>query len=229
MLVRRSADTIARDANHGQRMDAVYRTQRHFYDLTRKYYLLGRDRLIARLDARPAMRVLEIGCGTGRNLIAVARDWPGTAMAGLDISTAMLESAQAAVSKAGLDSRITLVQGDASDFVDAKPFGDQLFDRVFLSYTLSMIPAWELALEEAVAMLAPGGSIHIVDFGQQERLPSPFRKMLFAWLNQFHVRPRACLPAVAQELAERHDLTCAFTPLWRGYAWSVVLSRPQSL
>ena len=30
-------------------MDAIYRTQRHFYDLTRKYYLLGRDRLIREL------------------------------------------------------------------------------------------------------------------------------------------------------------------------------------
>ncbi|HWU72526.1 MAG TPA: SAM-dependent methyltransferase, partial [Sphingomonas sp.] len=27
-------------------MDAIYRSQRHFYDLTRKYYLLGRDALI---------------------------------------------------------------------------------------------------------------------------------------------------------------------------------------
>lgn len=225
MLLRRSVGAIGHEADHGARMDTVYRTQRHFYDLTRKYYLLGRDRLIAGLDARPAMRVLEIGCGTGRNLIAVARMWPGTTLAGLDISAAMLESAQSAVAKAGLDSRIMLAQGDASNFVDAKPFGDRLFDRIFLSYTISMIPAWELALEEAVAMLAPGGSLHIVDFGQQERLPAPFRNMLFAWLNQFHVRPRADLPAVAQELAERHDLTCAFTPLWRGYAWSVVLNR----
>ncbi|RUV53463.1 SAM-dependent methyltransferase, partial [Mesorhizobium sp. M5C.F.Ca.IN.020.14.1.1] len=33
-------------ARHAELMDGVYRWQRHIYDLTRKYYLLGRDRLI---------------------------------------------------------------------------------------------------------------------------------------------------------------------------------------
>ena len=35
-------------------MDSVYRRQRHIYDVTRKYFLLGRDTLIAR--AEPAAR-----------------------------------------------------------------------------------------------------------------------------------------------------------------------------
>ncbi|TIV74063.1 MAG: SAM-dependent methyltransferase, partial [Mesorhizobium sp.] len=37
-------------ASHAELMDGVYRWQRHIYDLTRKYYLLGRDRLIDGLD-----------------------------------------------------------------------------------------------------------------------------------------------------------------------------------
>ena len=56
-------------------MDRMYRHQRHIYDLTRKFYLLGRDRLIAALDPA-AGDVLEIGCGTGRNLILAARRYP---------------------------------------------------------------------------------------------------------------------------------------------------------
>jgi S-adenosylmethionine-diacylgycerolhomoserine-N-methlytransferase len=54
-------------------MNRTYRHQRHIYDVTRKYYLFGRDRLIARLDPPAGGRVLEIGCGTARNLIAAAR------------------------------------------------------------------------------------------------------------------------------------------------------------
>ena len=62
--------------DHKGLMDRVYRDQRHIYDLTRKYYLLGRDGLIADLDVPAGGAVLEIGCGTGRNLIAVGKAWP---------------------------------------------------------------------------------------------------------------------------------------------------------
>ena len=50
-------------------MDRMYRRQRHIYDLSRKFYLLGRDEAIARLRPAPGDKVLEIGCGTGRNLV----------------------------------------------------------------------------------------------------------------------------------------------------------------
>ena len=58
---------------HAELMDGVYRYQRHVYDLTRKYYLLGRDRLIDGLAVPPGGTVLELGCGTGRNLVKAAR------------------------------------------------------------------------------------------------------------------------------------------------------------
>ena len=44
-------------------------------------------------------------------------------------------------------------------------FAREGFDRVFCSYTLSMIPPWQAVVEQAMRMLAPGGSLHIVDFG----------------------------------------------------------------
>ncbi len=210
--------------NHGARMDGVYRTQRHFYDLTRKFYLLGRDRLIAGLDAQRGMAILEVGCGTGRNLIAAARRWPGAGFTGLDISAAMLETAQASIARRGMALRITLVEADASNFSAAPALAGRRFDRIFLSYTLSMIPGWEAALEEAISALAPDGSLHIVDFGQQERLPRWFRRLLFAWLRQFHVTPHADLPAVLGELARRHGRRVEFRPLYRGYAWASSVS-----
>ena len=52
-----------------RRMNRMYRWQRHIYDGTRRYYLLGRDRLIANLRPDAGTTVLEIGCGTGRNLV----------------------------------------------------------------------------------------------------------------------------------------------------------------
>lgn len=210
--------------SHAMRMDGIYRTQRHFYDLTRKYYLLGRDRLIEGLDATPGMEVLEVGCGTGRNLVRAAQHWQGVYFTGLDISAAMLETASVSVMREGLIEQIALHQADAAAFTTIPYFTERKFDRIFLSYTLSMIPPWELALEEAAGALAKGGSLHIVDFGQQEKLPGWFRAMLFAWLRHFHVSPRASLRAVLEDLADRHDLRLRFRPLYRGYAWEAVLS-----
>lgn len=51
-----------------QKMDRMHRWSRHVYGLTRRYYLLGRDELLDRIAARPAGHVLEVGCGTARNL-----------------------------------------------------------------------------------------------------------------------------------------------------------------
>jgi S-adenosylmethionine-diacylgycerolhomoserine-N-methlytransferase len=87
-------------------MDRMYRHQRHVYDLTRKYYLAGRDEAILRLEARPGDTVLEIGCGTGRNLIKAARAYPEARVFGLDVSREMLETAAASIARAGLASRI---------------------------------------------------------------------------------------------------------------------------
>uniref|UniRef100_UPI003A8A6CB9 class I SAM-dependent methyltransferase n=2 Tax=Sphingomonas sp. GlSt437 TaxID=3389970 RepID=UPI003A8A6CB9 len=214
----------ANAADHAGHMDAIYRTQRHFYDLTRKYYLLGRDRLIAGLAPPEGGTVLEVGCGTGRNLIEAAKRWPKARFYGIDISAAMLETARAKVAAAGLSERITLAQGDATAFDAAALFGVERFDRIFQSYTLSMIPDWQGAIREAAGKLAPDGRLDIVDFGQQERLPGAFRRLLFAWLGQFDVTPRTNLAEVIDSTASAQGLRARFTPLYRGYAWSARLT-----
>ena len=213
------------DAGHAGHMDAIYRTQRHFYDLTRKYYLLGRDRLIRDLAPPPGGSVIEIGCGTGRNLIVAARAWPNARFYGIDISEAMLETARKNVAKAGLADRIVFAQGDATAFDAQALFGVAQFDRVFQSYTLSMIPDWKGALREGAGKLAAGGRLDIVDFGQQERLPGAFKALLFAWLAQFDVTPRAELKGAACSVARDTGLTASFASLRNGYAWSARLSR----
>lgn len=222
-MLMRSEGKVPSARGQGARMDAIYRSQRHIYDLTRKYYLLGRDRLIARLETGAGSQVLEVGCGTGRNLVAAARRCPEAQFTGLDISPAMLETARAAMRRHRLDGRVMLVEADACDFAGSGSLADRHFDRIFFSYTLSMIPAWECAIEEALGALSPQGSLHIVDFGQQERLPRLFRSALFAWLRHFHVSPRAGLRPVLEDAALRHDRRLEFRSLYRGYAWEAVL------
>lgn len=199
-------------------MDRIYRRQRHFYDFTRKHYLLGRDRLIAGLAPPSDGRMLEVGCGTARNLVAAARTWPQARLYGIDISAEMLGTARQVVGRAGLADSITLARADATSFDPAWLFGVPSFSRIFFSYSLSMIPAWQAALAEAVGWLAPGGELHIVDFGGQERLPAWFRAGLRLWLAGFHVSPRDLLEAELGVLAGHSGTIVRFERPYGGYA-----------
>lgn len=207
-------------------MDGIYRHQRHIYDLTRRYYLLGRNDLIAALKPPAGGTVLEIGCGTARNLILTAERYRNAKLYGIDISAEMLKSADAMVVKNNLSGRIRLAQGDATRFDAGELFGVKNFGRVFFSYSLSMIPGWEEALEQAVAATAPGGELHVVDFGQQTALPGWFGTGLRAWLTRFHVTPRANLGDVMAALAQRHRGELRFSTLYRDYARIGVIRLP---
>ena len=212
---------------HSALMDGVYRRQRHFYDVTRKFFLLGRDRLIADLAPPPGARVLEIGCGTGRNMIVAARRYPQARFCGIDISEQMLTTARQSIARAGLEGRITLAQGDATGFDAQALFGAAAFERVFFSYSLSMIPDWRAALAQGAAATAPGGALQVVDFGRQEGLPGVAKAGLRRWLALFDVAPRDGLDeGVAQVAAEAGLDAPQVTPIYGGFAWLMRAARP---
>lgn len=178
------------DLEHGALMDRVYRHQRYFYDLTRKYYLFGRDRLIDGLNSQPGDRIVEVGCGTARNLVKIARRYPEARLFGLDASKEMLKTASDTVRRAGLSHRILLSHGYAEDLSPAVFGESHPFNACVFSYSLSMIPDWRRALNAAAQGLAAHGRIHIVDFGDLEGFGAGTRKLMLRWLALFHVVPR---------------------------------------
>ena len=208
-----------------ERMDRHYRYQRFIYDLTRTHYLIGRKHLIAHLSPPPGGTVLEIGCGTAWNLIRVAQRFPHARIYGVDVSNAMLDTASAAIKRHGLAGRIVVAQADATNFSAADVFGIPTFDRVFFSYALSMIPGWYDALDVGASQVAPGGSLHVVDFGQCERLPGSFKAALFAFLDHYTVTPRADLEQICRQICKEHGLSLSFQRLHRGYTDYTVLTR----
>ncbi|WP_244464726.1 class I SAM-dependent methyltransferase [Martelella endophytica] len=205
---------------HADAMDAMYRYQRHIYDLTRKYYLFGRDGLIAGLDVPPGGSLLEVACGTGRNLKKAEALYPEARLYGFDISEEMLASARGNFR----NDAASFIAADACRF-KASDFGAEGFDRIMISYALSMIPDWRRAVVAALDALLPEGQLHVVDFGQQEKLPRAFRVVLRAWLARFHVHPRAEMMAVLAEEAGARGMTLAFHSVGGGYAWYAVLRR----
>ncbi len=208
-------------SGHDALMDGVYRHQKHIYDLTRKYYLFGRDRLIAELGATPGQSVLELGCGTGRNLAEIGRAWPEARLHGLDISREML-----GLAARKLGPRAALAAGDATTFDAAALFGTAGFDHVVVSYALSMIPDWQGTIAHAATLLNRGGRLHIVDFGDLGGLPRPLAGLLRAWLRRFHVTPRDAMSVTATRVAAIHGLTLVKTHGPLRYYQLLTLARP---
>jgi S-adenosylmethionine-diacylgycerolhomoserine-N-methlytransferase len=217
-------------ADQAVAMDRMYRLTRHVYDVTRAYYLLGRDRMLAKVITNPSTATLEVGCGTARNLIKLARRPEPGLLCGLDASQEMLDPAAASIIRAGVPAagheRIRLRQGLA-ECLDAKSmFGrDQPFDTIFFSYCLSMVPTWPGALEAALANLKTGGHLVIVDFWDQRDLPGVFAAGLKKWLSMFHVH---YLPEVHDALAAlgtsgRADV--AFESVAKRYAYIASLTK----
>ena len=160
--------------------------------------------------------------------MAVARRYPGVRIFGVDISGEMLKSAEAAVRRAGFTDRIALARGDAAGFDPAAVFDVSAFDRVFISYALSMIPPWRSVLGRGLALTGPGGCLSVVDFGLCERLPGWVEAGLLAWLRRFGVTPRAELAEEAAQQAVRQGARPTTLPLARGYAIYLRIERPAS-
>ena len=208
-----------------EKMDRMYRYQRYFYDSTRKYYLFGRDKLIEQMDVQVDENVLEVGCGTGRNLAILAEKFPLTQFYGLDASTEMLKTAQAKVDAKKL-SNITLKTALADDFLHKETFGlDERFDSIFFSYSISMIPTWKESIANALHNLRPGRKIYIVDFYDQRDLPAWFRKILQVWLKRFHVQFWEDLMPHLKSLEKQGLVTLDVTSVFRRYSFLAELTK----
>jgi S-adenosylmethionine-diacylgycerolhomoserine-N-methlytransferase len=201
-----------------EKMDKMYRHQRYFYDLTRKYYLLGRDRLLREMRVADGENVLEIGCGTARNLILLAKKHGGAHFFGLDASSEMLKTAERKINAKHLEN-ITLKTALADEFRFDETFGlTREFDACFFSYAVSIIPPWKESIENALSNLKPGKSLYIVDFYDQKNLPVWFQKMLQSWLRQFHVKyPKELIPFL-ESLERKGFGKLKVTPLFRRYS-----------
>ncbi|WP_409562447.1 class I SAM-dependent methyltransferase [Hyphomicrobium sp. MC8b] len=204
------SDAAAMTESAASAMDGMYRHQRYIYDFTRRYYLIGRDQMIAELAPPVGGTVLEVGCGTARNLLRAARRYPLAKFYGLDVSEEMLKTARASIDRSPFRDIVTIAQADATTFSASELFGIANIDRIFISYALSMIPPWQDVIARAVSQLSPTGELHIVDFGTMATMPSLARRGMRAWLTKFSVTPRQELEDVVRDVARRSGRSAAF-------------------
>lgn len=207
-------------------MDNMYRWTRHVYDISRKYYLLGRDCLIENLDAKNGEAICEVGCGTARNLIKMAKKYPQATFFGLDASDEMLKTASLNLKRANLENKILIKQSFSQSFLPSDIFQtSRPLDKIVFSYALSIIPPWKESINHAIDLLPSGGEIHIVDFGGQESLPAGFRKFLFWFLDKFHVYYKPEILEYLHELEKNDSGVLDLKSLYRGYTYHAIFKK----
>lgn len=149
-----------RAADHRARLDGFYAVQAEDYDRFRERLLHGRGELCADLAARlpDGFRLAEFGAGTARNLeflaghLARGRTWA------VDLCPSLLVRARARIA-AHAWGTVEAVEADATAWRAPEPL-----DAVLFSYSLTMIPDWFAAVDNALAALKPGGLLAVVDF-----------------------------------------------------------------
>lgn len=140
------------------------------YDRLARWYRFGeaaiflppglRRKAVKRLVLKSGDAVLEVGCGTGRNLPLLRKE-VGTdgLMIGVDASGGMLERAQHLVARRGWQN-VRLVLGDAAELA----LEDQV-DAVLFSLSYSVLPDRQPVVSKAWEALRPGGRLVIMDAG----------------------------------------------------------------
>jgi S-adenosylmethionine-diacylgycerolhomoserine-N-methlytransferase len=182
---------LPRRSSHAEALAGFYGPQAERYDDFRERLLQGREQLIRALPSNPGDRIVELGGGTGRNLEFFGpRLSTFAAIEVVDLCQPLLDVAARRVAgmasisgtsgTSGLSgtSNVRLVNADASTYQPSAPV-----DCVYLSYALTMMPRWDAVVDNAAAMLRPGGTIGVVDFYVSPAHP-PAGRARHGWLTR---------------------------------------------
>lgn len=156
-----------RGQDHAARLESFYAGQADKYDDFRKRLLKGREELWSAVGVPGGGTWVDMGGGTGANL-----DYFGDSLGRLDkvyvldLSPSLLEVARRRIRDRGW-TNVETVEADATTY--QPPTGP--VDVVTFSYSLTMIPDWFAAIDNAKAMLKPGGLIGVVDFYVSRKYP----------------------------------------------------------
>jgi len=155
--------------SHADRLNDFYSSQAGDYDAFRKRFLVGRSEMMNRTaETQPNAIWVDMGGGTGSNLENIANLVPKMKKIYIvDLASSLLEVARERIKKNGW-TNVVAVEADATTFTPEEGYAD----IVTFSYSLTMIPDWYAALDNARRILRPGGTIGLVDFFVSRKWPN---------------------------------------------------------
>jgi ubiquinone/menaquinone biosynthesis C-methylase UbiE len=174
-----------------------------------------RKRAAARLNLTPGGRVLEIGCGTGRNF-PFLRDAVGPTgkVYGVDLSTGMLRKARELCERKHW-TNVELTQCDAAEYIPSEPL-----DGIIFGLSYNTMPHHLAVLRHAWKQLRPGGRIVIIDgklpsgLGGKLILPFSLWLMKNTMLGNPFIKPWNDLAALAEDFAMEEFLFGSWYVCW---------------
>jgi S-adenosylmethionine-diacylgycerolhomoserine-N-methlytransferase len=211
-----------RGETHAERLASFYAGQADDYDDFRRRLLHGREALFHSLQVPPGSRWLDMGGGTGANLEQAPWRESCAEVTVVDLCEPLLEQCRRRVTNQGWRN-VRVVGGDATEYTPSTPV-----DLVTFSYSLTMIPDWFAAIDQAWQNLRPGGQIAVVDFFVSRKYPEPgqvrhgwfTRTFLPVWFATDNVHPnRDHIPYLQRRFEtvrlEERRAAMPYVPLWR--------------
>jgi 2-polyprenyl-3-methyl-5-hydroxy-6-metoxy-1,4-benzoquinol methylase len=157
-----------------------------YLNLLGKQWLPAIPEIDQRLRSDPPARVADFACGTGWSSIAMAQAYPRITVHGLDLDEDAIAAASRHARDTGLSDRVSFSVANASDAAQSGQF-----DLVTILEALHDIPRPVDALRSARQLLAPGGSVLILDELVEDEFTAPASE-----LERYHYgwSLMSCLP-----------------------------------
>lgn len=163
-----------------------------------------RRRTVRRM--RECSSVLDVATGTADLAIAMARSGKAGTVVGMDISTKMMDIGRGKVERAGLDGKISFMEGSALEM----PFDDCSFDAVTCAYGVRNFSDLDRGLGEMLRVLRPGGQLLILEFSY------PSNRLVRALYDFFFTN---IMPLVGRIISKDADAYIYFRNSVKNFIW----------